>query len=496
MAVDDQKWRWVVQQLTRSMGSEAVRLGDSQWQCDELLRLTEGAAQCADNSSAALQLWGESLSLLGLDWCAQWQVSDLGLTIDFRPLNDEPNPAPLWWLIQLWHVSLRDSYPELGWRLLWPKLRNVPQEHPHFLLACRYHSTPTLHIQGTQPRGECPAPLMAMKGALSGLVYRLSHLSTRSEGLLEQVKRQLLHALPHPLSVAELARLRQTPIRTLQRQLGDQGTTYNQLLEEVRRTQALSLLSDRRITTSEISQRLGYGDAPSFQRAFRKWFGVTPGHYRQRYHDPLSLVQGLHAVSLYYAVSHADMGAPHHCQGVRVWVCLKNIAFGKSVTIHGEDKDGVWRPYDATFERTLGEGIEIWSTSSLPVHDPFRFYIKYRVDGQTHVDNNGGQDYCLDGPLLLGSHLAVCHQLISVMDRVGTPWVLVRLFSRTGWERVRVSGVPAHPLAGREHAHGWEWQGLVPWPDENKPMTFEFDRDDGHRLLLDNAGLGFFPQRL
>ncbi len=494
--VADQEWRWVVQQLTLSMGSDVIILGDFNWLCDDLLRLVEGAALCAEDSSASLQLWGESLSLLGLDWCAQWHVSDLGLTINFLPLSEEPNHGSLWWLIQLWYLSLRYCYPDLEWRLLWPKVRGISQELPSFLLSCRYHRTPTLHIDTVQVNRMPSGSLMAMKGALRYMLHRLSHFTTKPQGMLEQVKSQLLQSLPYPLPLAELARVRQTPVRTLQRQLGDQGTTYNQLLEEVRRSQAQSLLSDRRLTTSEISLRLGYKDAPSFQRVFRKWFGVTPGHYRQCYYEPLSLIQEQHAVSLYYAISHSDMRVQHHSQGSRVWICLKNLAFGKLVTIHGEDKDGVWRPYEATFERTLGDGFEIWSTSCLPVHDPFRFYINYRVDGQTYVDNNGGKGYCLDGPILLGLHQVVCHQLISVVAPNGDACVLVRLFSRSGWDRVRVVGLPTQSLVGLEHPHGWEWQGLINWSDGNKPMSFEFESSNGHRLIFDNAGVGFFPKRL
>lgn len=60
MVVADQEWRWVVQQLTLSMGSDVIILGDFNWLCEDLLRLVEGAALCAEDSSASLQLWGKA----------------------------------------------------------------------------------------------------------------------------------------------------------------------------------------------------------------------------------------------------------------------------------------------------------------------------------------------------------------------------------------------------------------------------------------------------
>ena len=69
--------------------------------------------------------------------------------------------------------------------------------------------------------------------------------------------------------------------RTLQRRLERAGTSYSELLDEVRRNRAHALLSDTTLTVGQISQALGYTQSEHFTRAFRRWFGVAPTQYRE-----------------------------------------------------------------------------------------------------------------------------------------------------------------------------------------------------------------------
>ncbi|MDH5654676.1 MAG: AraC family transcriptional regulator [Spirochaetia bacterium] len=69
--------------------------------------------------------------------------------------------------------------------------------------------------------------------------------------------------------------------RNLQMMLKNENTTYQKLLDEVRKEKSLMLLkNDTSIT--EISYLLGFNDPSSFQRAFKKWMGVPPGEYRKK----------------------------------------------------------------------------------------------------------------------------------------------------------------------------------------------------------------------
>lgn len=69
--------------------------------------------------------------------------------------------------------------------------------------------------------------------------------------------------------------------RTLIRQLGRLNTSYRALVDAHRRTRADVLLLDDRVPIAEVGYRLGYTDLANFGRSCRRWFGMSPGQYRQ-----------------------------------------------------------------------------------------------------------------------------------------------------------------------------------------------------------------------
>lgn len=70
--------------------------------------------------------------------------------------------------------------------------------------------------------------------------------------------------------------------RSLHRKLAEQGTGYAELLRETRETLARQLLAEGRHSVSEIAYLLGFADASSFTRAFKRWTGSSPSAFRVR----------------------------------------------------------------------------------------------------------------------------------------------------------------------------------------------------------------------
>jgi AraC-like DNA-binding protein len=64
--------------------------------------------------------------------------------------------------------------------------------------------------------------------------------------------------------------------RTLQRRLGDEGVTFQELLADVREGLARHYLTQSSLSLTEIAFLLGYDDPNSFHRAFSRWTGRTP----------------------------------------------------------------------------------------------------------------------------------------------------------------------------------------------------------------------------
>lgn len=67
---------------------------------------------------------------------------------------------------------------------------------------------------------------------------------------------------------------------TLRRRLAEEGQTYQGLKDSVRKELAIVWLADAQISFAQIAERLGFADTSSFYKAFRKWSGSNPGHYR------------------------------------------------------------------------------------------------------------------------------------------------------------------------------------------------------------------------
>ncbi|WDD90688.1 AraC family transcriptional regulator (plasmid) [Burkholderia sp. FERM BP-3421] len=77
-------------------------------------------------------------------------------------------------------------------------------------------------------------------------------------------------------SMTSLASALHMTERTLRRRLDKDGVTFQSLLDEVRREEAIRLLRDRALTVAAIAERLGYSEPRSFRHAYRRWTGRTP----------------------------------------------------------------------------------------------------------------------------------------------------------------------------------------------------------------------------
>jgi AraC-like DNA-binding protein len=73
--------------------------------------------------------------------------------------------------------------------------------------------------------------------------------------------------------------------RTLQRRLGEEGSSFSAVLDDLRFELAAELIRDRDYPLMAIAHDLGYRDQAHFTRAFRRWTGMSPSEYRSHLQD-------------------------------------------------------------------------------------------------------------------------------------------------------------------------------------------------------------------
>ncbi|NBA94478.1 AraC family transcriptional regulator [Pseudomonas sp. R5(2019)] len=97
---------------------------------------------------------------------------------------------------------------------------------------------------------------------------------------LGRIRQLLAERLDNPPGLEGLGRLMNCSARTLRRHLHELGSSYQELLDELRFERAKQLLAEDELPIYRIAETLGFSEAASFRHAFLRWSGVAPSHYR------------------------------------------------------------------------------------------------------------------------------------------------------------------------------------------------------------------------
>jgi AraC-like DNA-binding protein len=102
----------------------------------------------------------------------------------------------------------------------------------------------------------------------------------QSPGLVVHVRELIAAELGAHRPVTEVAVAGQLGLhpKSLSRRLSARGTSFRQLVEEVRFDRSRRLL-ERGLPVDDVATRVGYSDASAFSRAFKRWTGSTPRAY-------------------------------------------------------------------------------------------------------------------------------------------------------------------------------------------------------------------------
>lgn len=132
-------------------------------------------------------------------------------------------------------------------------------------------------------RHETPAPSsQAIYRNVIDLIERTEGSVPRARGLLERLTEAFEDNVYGQVAVARRLGL---SVATLRRQLQDENQPSFRVLRGRALNRAAKSLLAQRYHPGDIADKLGFSDMRSFNRAFKRWNGVTPAAYAQRLSD-------------------------------------------------------------------------------------------------------------------------------------------------------------------------------------------------------------------
>ena len=190
------------------------------------------------------------------------EVAMLGLfrmIRDFSPLAnltqvDFPYPAP----------SYRDEYTRL-----FEGSERFDQPHTCLRFDCALLDLPSPHRDEDVQR------------MLQALAERRVAALRQRVPFAVRVREVLLREnAPHRVPMSDVAEQLHVSLRSLHRRLTDEGQSYTTLANEASGLVAKRLLTEEGRTIQDASSVMGFADASSFHRAFKRWTGTTPTKFR------------------------------------------------------------------------------------------------------------------------------------------------------------------------------------------------------------------------
>ncbi len=141
-------------------------------------------------------------------------------------------------------------------------------------MGAAHHEVVMASVELARPvRSANPSLLAAFDALAQEALSSLQRDRRTSDRVLGAILEQLKGAAP---SITTVARALAMSPRSIQRALAEEGTTYQQLLDEARREVALRHLRDPSVTVAHVAWLVGYSEPAAFHRAFRRWTGRAP----------------------------------------------------------------------------------------------------------------------------------------------------------------------------------------------------------------------------
>lgn len=282
LAVGYDAWRTLEEAVGRDVGVRAALATD------------QGAIDLADYLVGACRNLEDAIDILRehhrlFHDLAYFRVQRRGETTSLVVGHEGPVTPPasmIEWALLTWVFVLRGLMPSVSFLEARCQHR-APKDHEALFasvpLRFRFEQAenelliPDAHVSAPNPRADD-----RLRGLLLAQASRMvAELPPLEVSVVDRVRHELLRRLTTGAPEADdIARALRLSPRTLRRRLEAEGVAFSDVLDAVRRDEALRLVRDSTLSFDEISFRLGFSQTTSFHRAFRRWTGATASALR------------------------------------------------------------------------------------------------------------------------------------------------------------------------------------------------------------------------
>lgn len=155
------------------------------------------------------------------------------------------------------------------WRILFSQKLNFSQPDSGIAFSAEYLAMGNIQNERTMKE--------FLRCAPANFLVKYKNSASFSARIRRRLRQLPPAAWPDFITLAKQLHLSQA---TLRRRMDDEGESYRNILDDLRRDLAIGLLSDSGKSIAEITDMLGFSETSAFHRAFKKWTGTRPGEYR------------------------------------------------------------------------------------------------------------------------------------------------------------------------------------------------------------------------
>ena len=292
--VEDQSYNTVLEKAVTGTGDHFLGLHVGESQNLSALGLIGQITQTSETVKQALEFCCQfaNLGCSALPMGLVEEKEHYKVTLTPNPLWEQQSPIALRhtaegvlvFTIREFHSLTRKNYKPIAIHVPWKQPLNSSEYQRVFACPINFNKE-EIAILFQKKHVEEPV-ITSNFDLLRVLVAHAEEKSAQirqKEGFMALVKQSVVGLIkPEFPTIDQVASHLNVSLRTFQRRLKEEGYTFKQVIDELRKDFAISYLRRPDLSITEIAYLLNYSDSSTFARSFKRWTGQSPNGYREK----------------------------------------------------------------------------------------------------------------------------------------------------------------------------------------------------------------------